>query len=81
MERCIHKHLYNYIVTNRFISPYQSGFMKGDSTVNQLMFFYNEVCQALDEGKEVRTVFSDMSKAFDCVWHRGLIHKLSSIGI
>ena len=81
MERCIHKHLYNYIVTNRFISPYQSGCMKGDSTVNQLMFFYNEVCQALDEGKEVRTVFSDMSKAFDRVWHRGLIHKLSSIGI
>ena len=45
------------------------------------MFFYNEVCQAFDEGKEVKTVFSDMSKSFDRVWHRGLIHKLSSIGI
>ena len=78
MERCVHKYLYNYIVTNRFISPYQSGCMKGDSTVNQLMFFYNEVCQALDEGNEVRTVFCDSSKAFDRVWHRGLIHKLSS---
>ena len=53
----------------------------GDSTVNQLTFFYNEICQALDGGKEVRAVFCDISKAFDRVWHRCLIHKLSSLGI
>ena len=81
MERCVHKYLYNYIVTNRFISPYQSGFMKGDSTAYQLIFFYTEVCQALDEDKEVKTVVCDISKAFDRVWHRGPIHKLSSVGI
>ena len=55
--------------------------MKCDSTANQLMFLYNEVYQALDECKEVRTVFCDISKTFDRVWHQGLIHKLSSIGI
>ena len=29
----------------------------------------------------MRLVFCDISKAFDRVWHRGLLHKLSSLGI
>ena len=62
-------------------TSFQSGFIKGDSSVNQLAFFYNDVSKALDEEKEVRTVFCDVSKAFDRIWHQGLIHKLSSIGI
>ena len=41
----------------------------------------NEFGRALDEGKEVRVVFCDISKAFDRVWHKGLIYKLKSIGI
>ena len=35
----------------------------------------------MDEGKEVRVIFYDISKAFDRVWHRGLQKKLESIGI
>ena len=34
---------------------------------------YNTFCQALDAGKEVRAVFCDISKAFDRVWHAGLL--------
>jgi hypothetical protein len=30
---------------------------------------------------EVRVVFCDISKAFDRVWHNGLLTKLKSIGI
>ena len=59
----------------------QSGFIPGDSTVNQLTFLYNTFCQALDSGKEVRAVFCDISKAFDRVWHVGLLHKLKAAGI
>jgi hypothetical protein len=36
---------------------------------------------ALDEGKEVRVAFCDISKAFDRVWHKGLLRKLESIGV
>jgi hypothetical protein len=35
----------------------------------------------LDEGKEGSVVFCDISKAFDRVWHQGLLRKLESIGI
>ena len=81
MERCIHKHITNYLITHSVISPFQSGFQSGDSAVNQLLHLCNEFSKALDESKEIRVVFCDISKAFDKVWHHGLIFKLRSIGI
>ena len=42
---------------------------------------FHERAQALDTGDEIRAVFRDFSKAFDKVWHSGLIFKLKAIGI
>jgi hypothetical protein len=82
MKRCVHKYVYNFIVQNNILSPYQSGFVKGASTTNQLLYIYNDICKALDEGKEIRMVFCDISKAFNRVWHKGLMEKkLLFIGI
>ena len=47
------------------------------STSESLSLF----CEALDKKKEVCVVFCDISKAFDCVWHNGLLFKLRSMGI
>ena len=80
-ERLIFKHLYNHLRDNNVLSSLQSGFIQGDSTVNQLSFLYNTFCQALDMGKEVRVVFCDIRKAFDRVWHAGLLHKLKAAGV
>ena len=38
-------------------------------------------CKALDEGKEVRFVFCDVSKALDRLWYKGLKYKLKSAKI
>ena len=37
--------------------------------------------KTLEEGKEIRVtvVFCDISKAFDRVWHKGLLFRLKSI--
>ena len=80
-ERVVFKHLYNHFRDNGILSPLQSGFIPGDSTTNQLTFPYNTFCQALDSGKEVRVVVCDVSKAFDRVWHKGLLCKLRAAGI
>lgn len=80
MERCVHKRLYNYVMEYDQITPLQSGFRHGDSTNFQLLHTYHTFCKAVDSGKEVRAVFCDISKAFDRVWHKGLLHKLSGIG-
>ena len=80
MERCVHKHLFNYIQENEILTPFQSGFVPGDSTTFQLLHTYHAFREAVDAGKEVRVVVCDISKAFDRVWHRGLLYKLSRIG-
>jgi hypothetical protein len=80
-ERLIFKHVFNFLRETEFFTPFQSGFLPNDSTVNQLTFLYNTFCKALDDGLEVRTVFFDISKAFDKVWHKGLLVKLNHAGI
>ena len=81
MERSVHKYVYNYCTQHKVFTPFQSGFVQGDSTTYQLIKLYDTFCEAVDNGKEVRVVFLDISKAFDRVWHRGLLQKLHSIGI
>ena len=76
LERLVFKHLFNHLRDNNLLSPLQSGFIPGDSTVNQLTFLYNTLCKALD-----RAVFCDISKAFDRVWHSGLLYKLQVAGV
>ena len=80
-ERLVFKYLFNHLRDNNILTPLQSGFIPGDSTVNQLTFLYNTFCRALDEGKEIRVVFCDIKKAFDRVWHAGLLHKLRACGV
>ena len=81
LERVIFKHVYNYLLDNNIITVKQSGFKPGDSSSCQLSHLYHLFCKALDDKKEVRIVFCDISKAFDRVWHNGLIYKLKKIGI
>ena len=82
-ERLVFKYVYIHFLENNILTSFQSGFRRVDSTVtcNQLSYLYNTFCQALDAGKEVRAIFCDISKAFDRVWHAGLIHKLKSARI
>ena len=81
LGKVVHKHLFNYIRDHEILSALQLGFIPGDSTVNQLVDIYNTFCKFLGEGKEVRAVFCDISKAFDRVWHVALLFKREFIGV
>jgi hypothetical protein len=47
----------------------------------QLTSIVDKIYRALEDGKDINMVFLDVSKAFDKVWHRGLLHKLQTNGI
>ena len=81
IEKIVHKHMFDFFLYQQAITSLQSGFVLGDSTVNQLVDIYITFCKALDDGKEVRAIFCDVSKAFDRAWHKGLLYKLKNNGI
>ena len=73
--------MFKFHTENELISPNQSGFKPGDSCINQLLTITHKIYKSFDEESEVRSVFLDISKAFDKVWHEGLIFKLKQNGI
>jgi len=81
LERIVFKHMYNFFHTNKLLTDNQSGFRQKDSTINQLAYLYHTFCNALDLKQDIRVVFCDIHKAFDKVWHDGLIFKLNQMGV
>ena len=73
--------IFNFFIENKLISSNQSGFKPGDSCINQLLSITHEIYKSFDVRLEVRSVFLDISKAFDKVWHDGIIYKLTQNGI
>ena len=64
-----------------FFDISQHGFLQGRSTVTQLLAFYHEIGQSLDEGLQSDIVYLDLAKAFDSVSHQRLLLKLSQYGV
>ena len=82
-EKLIFEAIYCHLCDNDLLSVNQSGFRPGDSTINQLLAITHRIYSGFEEmpSKESRTVFLDLSKAFDRVWHEGLLYKLECSGI
>ena len=63
------------------LSQHQFGFRPGRSTIDMLTQITQRWSIAVGKGQEARVVALDISKAFDKVWHEGLLFKLQRIGI
>ena len=81
LERQVHDTLYEFLKHKGLLSILQAAYTPGSSTVTQLLEIYHFILSEMDEGKEIRFLFMDVSKAFDRVWHAGLLHKLEDAGI
>ena len=82
-EKIIFNKIYKFLLEEKLLNPNQSGFRPSDSCINQLIAITHEIFKAFDCNPplEVRSVFLDISKAFDKVWHEGLIYKIKSMGV
>ena len=59
-----------------FFSDFQYGFGSSRSTADLLTVVPDSVGRAFNRSGATQPVALDISKAFDRVWHAGLLHKL-----
>ena len=65
-----------FFLENKLTTSHQSGFKPGDSCINQLLSITYQIYKSFDHRFELRSVFLDISKAFDKVWHDRVIFNL-----
>ena len=64
---------------NNILIEQNSGFIRKDSTVNHILKIVHQIYQDINSGKDTCIIFLDVSKAFDIVWHKGLLFKLRQL--
>ena len=80
-ERLVYNVLYDHCIRNNLLTWRNSGFKKLDSAMYQVINISHTIFKELELGKDACLVFLDVSKAFDKVWHGGLLHKLRCKGV
>lgn len=75
-ERLLMDRMMPHIEEHNIIIPEQFGFQKGHSTVHQVVRVENIIQRNKALSNNTAMVLLDVEKAFDNVWHDGLIHKL-----
>ena len=80
-ESVIHERLLSHCIYHNVITDRQAAYLKGDSTITQLIYLVHQIRTSWGKGNISHGCFLDISAAFDKVWHRGLLAKLEQIGI
>ena len=80
LETLIRDHMVEFLVKHNLINTSQHGFLKARSCLTNLLCFFEEITNWVDDGSPV-DVFLHFQKAFDKVPHKRLILKLKAHGI
>ncbi|CAF0999359.1 unnamed protein product [Brachionus calyciflorus] len=81
LERIIQKGLVDWINSNKIISDFQSGFRKLRQTLDHLIRLLQKCLESFNKNKNLGAIFIDIEKAFDKVWHKGLLFELNKLQI
>ena len=81
MEQFIWDYIIQHFFHNDLFSNNQFGFLKGRSTMLQLLHIMEEWTSTLEKGGQINTIYADFEKAFDKVPHHLLLKKLHSYNL
>jgi len=73
--------LVSFLVANNLIVKEQSGFRKNRGANDNLLFLTQKVSENLKRRKKSLGIFFDIAKAFDKVWHEGILYKMIQLKI
>ena len=80
-EKLVNSRIVGQLEKCGFFSDFQYGFRSSRSTADLLTVVSDRIPWAFNRSGATRAVALDISKAFDRVWHAGLLQKLKSYGI
>ena len=80
-EKLVNNRIVDHLEKCGLFSDCQYGFRSFQSTADLLTVVTDKIARAFNRYGTTRAVALDISKAFDRVWHAGLLHKLKSYGI
>ena len=80
-ERLINDRLVLHLEKAGVFSDFQYGFRSARSTADLLTVLTERIARSLNSSGATRAISLDISKAFDRVWHSGLLHKLKAYGV
>lgn len=81
IEKIIHSRLEKFLCKTGVMDKNQFGFEKNSSTETPIMELHHRALSALNNNKKLGVVVLDLSKAFDCIPHDILLHKMEYYGI
>ena len=80
-EKLVNNRIVDHLEKCGLFSDFQYCFRSSRSTANPLTVVSDRSVRDFNRCGATRAVALDISKAFDRVWHAGLLHKLKSYGI
>ena len=80
-EKLVNNKIVHHLEKRGLFSDLEYGFRSSQSTVDLLTVASDRIARAFNRSGTTRAMALDISKAFDRVWHAGLLHKLTSDGI
>ena len=80
-EKLVNNRIVDHLEKCGLFSDFQYGFRSSRSTADLPTVVSDRIARAFNRSRATRAVALDISKAFDRVWHAGLLHKLKLYGI